>query len=197
MLCYTLKGYARACAPTTGGISDILIFDPNDVIFTQGAAVDGVLPGYTAVALSDGAAATVDDVIFNIINFNYQEAEWKYKQAAKGSQTTYSHELDFSLGDNSQLLTTFQQALDAAAYCCGLGLIIRLNSGRIFVAGEKFVNATSIPRFQMQQDGTSGGSGKAFADENNGDIVLKGDYSRNLFEYTGTWASLLALNAVG
>lgn len=196
MLCFNALPYSRPCASVTGGISDIGIFDPSDLNFTQGAAVAGVLPAYTVAALRTGAVPTDDVAIINFINFQIEEAEWKWKQSIKGCAVKYAHEFDFQLPQNSQLLTNFQQALDSAACCCGLGLIIRLNDGKIYVAGEKYVNAVTILRFQVQQDGSDGTSGKAYDDFNGGNIVLTGDYSRNLYEFTGTWASLLALNTV-
>lgn len=197
MICVTLKPYTRACGNVTGGISDIGVFDPADIAFTQAAAVDGVLPAYTAVTLTDGATATDDGPLICFINFQIGEAEWKWKQSVKGCSVKYEHEFDFTLPQNSQALTNFQQALDNAACCCGLGIVMRTNDNKIFIAGESLVNATKILRFIINQDGSDGGSGKAYDDPNAANIVLKGDYSRNLYEYTGTWASLLALNVVG
>jgi hypothetical protein len=55
------------------------------------------------------------------------------------------------------------------------------------------LNAVSITRFIIKQDGSDGTSGKLYDDLNGGNIVLKGAYSRNLYEYTGTWASVEAL----
>jgi hypothetical protein len=105
----------------------------------------------------------------------------------------YEHEFIFQLPENGQTLTTFLQALDAAGCCCGLGMAIRLNSGKILIAGEKYVSGASITRFTMKQDGSDGTSGKLYDDLNGGNIHIKGSYSRNLYEYTGTWASLEAL----
>ena len=189
MLCVSLKGYSRACGGVTGGISDIGIFDPNDLNFTQGADVEGSKVAYSAVAERDG----VDTPSVFLISFQVDEAEWTYKQSKSGCAVKYEHEVVFQLPENSQTLTTFQQALDAAGCCCGIGMFLRLNSGKIFILGEKYVNDASIPRFTMAQDGTEGGSGKLFDDFNGGNIHLKGNYSRNLYEYTGSWATVEAL----
>lgn len=191
MLCVALKQYSRACGGVTGGISDVGIFDPNDLNFTQAADVDGVKQKYSAVAERDDV---VTPSVF-LISFQVDEGEWTWTQSVTGCAVKYEHEFIFQLPENSQALTTFQQALDAAGCCCGIGMIVRLNSGKIFVAGEKYVNDESIPRFTIKQDGSEGGSGKLFDDFNGGNIHFKGSYSRNLFEYSGTWASIEALAA--
>lgn len=188
MLCVTLKNFIRACQPTSGGISDIVIFDPEDFDFTQGAAVAGVLPGYSAIALRTGATGS-SAVMFEI-NFTRDEAEWTWKQSVKGCNVKYEHSFNFQLPENSQQLTNFLQALDAASCCCGLGMVIRLSNGKIFIAGEKYVNATSIPRFTLLNNGSAGGSGKLYDDFNGGNIVVAGTFSRNLYEYTGTWTTI-------
>ena len=192
MLCVKLQERNRPCGGVTGGISDLAIFDPNDYNFTQAADIAGVKQPYTAVALRAGATAEDGAKMF-VVKFQQDEAEWTWKQSRKGCATKYDHEFKMQLPENEQGLTTFLQALDAAGCCCGIGLVMRLNSGKIFVAGEKYVNATSIPRFTVAQDGSDGTSGKLFDDLNGGNILLKGSYSRNLYEYTGTWASIEAL----
>lgn len=191
MLCVQLTGYNRACGGVTGGISDLLIFDPNDYNFTQAAPVAGVAQVYTAVALRTGATL-VGGAKMYAMNFQIEEAEWTWKQSRKACSTKYDHEFKFQLVENSHTLTTFLQALDAASCCCGLGMIIRTNNGKIFVAGEKYVNASAITRFSVTQDGSDGTTGKVFDDPNVGNIVLKGAYSRNLYEYTAAWSTLEA-----
>lgn len=350
MVCITLKAYIRACAPTTGGISDIVTFDPSDFNFTQPSAIAGVAQSYSVIALraaaisgygaigtavitnglgtpsigaggtgyttpptvaftggggtgAAGTAVITGDAVTGItitnpgtgytspptisftggggtgatatvalvsrvqsitvtaggsgylqvptvaltggggtgatatavltggvvssftiggsggtgytspptvvittvgsvaatgakmflINFQRDEAEWTWKQSVKGCSVKYEHSFNLQLPDNSQNLTTFLAALDAASCCCGLGMIMRLNNGKIFVAGEKYVNGSSISRFTVVQDGSSGGSGKLYDDFNGGNLVLTGGYLRNLYEYSGAWADIEAL----
>lgn len=194
MLCVTLKAYSRACSGVTGGISDVGIFDPSDLNFTQPAAIDGVAQPYSAIALREGVS--LDAATVFLINFQVDEGEWTWTQTVTGCAVKYEHEFIFQLPENSQALTTFQQALDAAGCCCGIGMIVRMNNGKIFVAGEKYVNGNSIPRFTIKQDGSEGGSGKLFDEFNGGNIHFKGSYSRNLYEYSGTWASVEAFTVV-
>jgi hypothetical protein len=194
MLCVTLRSYSRACGGVTGGISDIATFDPNDLNFTQAAAIAGVQQPYTAVAARDGV--DIDAATMFVINFQQDEAEWTFTQSVVGCAVKYEHGLIFQLPENSQTLTTFLQALDAASCCCGLGMIVRMNSGKVFVFGEKYVNNASIPRFTMKQDGTEGGSGKLFDEFNGANIHIKGSYSRLPYEFTGGWDVVEALMVV-
>lgn len=148
--------------------------------------------GYTSVPTIGFTPATNNGKIYPV-SFQQDEAEWKVTQSVKGCSVKYDHELDFQLPDNSQTLTSFLTALDAAACCCGLGVIFRLNNGKIFVMGERYVNATQQPRFTIKQDGSSGGSGKLIDDFNGINMVFKGSFTRNLFEYSGTWDSITSL----
>lgn len=194
MLCITLKGFTRACTPVTGGISDIVTFDPNDFNFTQVSPIAGVAQPYSVIARRTGATAVGGALMF-VITFLRDEAAWDWKQTVKGCSVKYEHTFTFQLPENGQTLTTFLQALDAASCCCGLGMIIRANDGKIFVAGEKYVNGTAIGRFTILNSGSTGGTGKLYDDFNGGNIVLTGPYSRNLFEYSGTWADIEALES--
>lgn len=192
MLCVTLQSYVRTCGAVTGGVSNIALFDPNDFNFTQAAAVDGVLPPYTAVALRAGATALNGGKMFPI-SFNDNEAQRTWSQTRNGCSYKYEHNITAQLPQLNHQLTTFLQSLTAAGCCCGLGVIIRHNDGKIFVAGEKYVNAASIAKFNVVMDGSEGDSGKAYDDFNGANVVLKAEYSRDLYEFTGTWASIEAL----
>jgi hypothetical protein len=188
MLCVKLKEFAKICGGVSGGISDVAIFDPSDFNFTQATASDP----YSAVALRDGATAANGGKMFRI-QFQVNEAERTWKQTRAGASVKYDHEFKMQLPQLSQNLTTFLESLDAAGTCCGLGLILRHNDGRIFVAGEKFVNSDEIPNFLVLPDGSDGASGKTFDNFNGANVLLKASYTRDLYEYTGTWASITAL----
>lgn len=195
MICVSLKAYTRACGGVTGGISDLAIFDPNDLNFTQGGDSGGSKVAYNAVSLRDDVEDSTPTVF--MISFQTDEAEWTWTQSKTGCAVKYEHSFVFQLPENSQNLTTWQQAIDAAGCCCGIGIIVRLNSGKIFIAGEKYVNGVSIPRFTIAQDGSEGGSGKLYDDFNGGTITLTGSYSRNLYEYSGPWSDIEALAEQG
>jgi hypothetical protein len=152
--------------------------------------------GYTSaptISFTGGGATASGGAKMYPINFQVDEGNWTWKQSVKGCAVRYDHEFIVQLPANNQALTTFLQSIDAAGCCCGVGVIARLNSGKIFVAGERYVNGSSIARFILKNDGSEGDTGKVFDDFNGGTLHLKGGYSRNLYEYTGTWASIEAL----
>ena len=161
----------------------------------------GVITGFTVTTPGTGYTSAPTVVIAAVgasanmypVTFQQDEAEWKFTQSRKGCSVKYDIELDFQLPQNSHTLSTYMQALDAAGCCCGLGIVIRQNDGKIFIAGEKYVNGSTIPRFTMAQDGSNGGSGKLIDDPNAANMVIKGSNSRNLYEYTGDYASIEAL----
>jgi hypothetical protein len=194
MLCVNLKKYTRPCLGVTGGISRIWIFDPADFDFTQAAAIDGQAQPYTAIARRAGATAANGGNMFPVV-FQYQEANRSWKHAVNGCSVMYSHEVKAQLPQLSHELTVFLKSLDSAGCCCGLGLIIEHNDGKIFVMGEKFVNAVQIPFFLVKMDGSDGDSGKKFNDFNGANVLFKSDYSRDLYEFNGGSAAINALAA--
>lgn len=179
MLCVTLSSYSAACSTTSGGVSTIWVFDPSDFDWTQ-ATVSGVAGPYTAVAL----VATSTGLMYRV-NFQRKEAEFKFKHSINGCSVKYEFDLQAQLPNLSQALTNFLQSLDKAGCCCGLGIVIQLNSGKIFVIGERVVNGDEIPYFEVKMDGTEGGSGKKFDDFNGANVMFKGEYSRMAYEFTG------------
>lgn len=197
MLCIKLKSFDRACGPTTGGVSRAWIFDRDDFNFTQSAAdADGNKPGYSAIARRAGATAIGGAMLFSVL-FQYQEAEYKYAQSRKGSSVKYAHTLEMVLPDLGQFITQWNEKVDQAGACCGIGLIVELNSGKILVLGEKYVNGVAIREWRIAQNGASGTSGKLFDDENIHTAVLEGDFYRGAYEFTGGVAAILALQDDG
>lgn len=274
MLGVQLRSLNKACKTTSGGISRIWIFDPEDYSFTQ--ATDDPITGpqpYSAIALRTGGsgatlgtitlsgggigaipvtaggtnyiappivtisgtgtgataiANVVGGVVISItvtapgtgytgtptatltpvgatvlggarmypISFSKKgnEAEYSYKQSRKGSANKVEHELKFFLNELDQLTTQWNQAVDNAGACSGIGMAIQLNSGKIFIAGERYVGNEPIDiPLLMTQDGSTGTSGKLFDDQNGQETVLKGDCGRTLYEFTAGAASLIAL----
>lgn len=161
-------------------------------INTQNVVVDdtgGITSSKTA--FSGGVTGTGGKMY--VVNFQRDEAEYQWKQSVKGCSVKYEHTFNFQLPENSQSLGTFMQALDAASCCCGLGIVFRLNDGKIFVCGEKYVNGSEISRFTVLNNGSSGSSGKLYDDFNGANMVLVGPYSRPLYEFSGTWDAITAL----
>lgn len=185
MLCVTLRSYSRGCGPVTGGISDILFFDPSDFNFTQVGPTDP----YSAVTRRTGATAVGGALMFPV-TFNVGEANRTWAHSRKGCSVKYDHTVNAQLPQLSNALTTFLSALDAAGCCCGIGLIIRANDKKTFVMGEKYVNNEEITKFTVVMDGSNGDSGKLFDDFSGANVVIKGPYSRDLFEFSGAWSAI-------
>jgi hypothetical protein len=187
MLCVTLKSYTKPCGGVSGGVSRIWVFDPTDFNFTQVAKNDP----YTVIALRDGATAAAGAKIFPI-NFQRKEAEFKFKHTITGCSVKYEFDISAQLPGLTNDLTAYLMSLDTAGCCCGLGLIIELNTGVVLVIGERYVNASLIPYFEVKMDGTDGTSGKKFEDFQGANVMFKGEYNRPAFEYTGGINSLIA-----
>lgn len=186
MICVNLKSFTRQCGSVSGGLSDLLVFDPSDFNFTNEA--NGA---YTAVARRAGATAEGGAMMFPI-KFQENEANRTWKHTRTGCSVTYDMEIRAQLPQLSQETTEFLQSLDAAGCCCGLGLAIRHNDGKIFIAGEKYVNNASITKFSVVMDGSDGDSGKTLQEFNGANVLFKASYSRDLREFTGSWAVLEA-----
>lgn len=180
MLCVTLKSYTAPCSATTGGVSDLWVYDPADFNWTQ----DATTKSYTALALRDGATAAGGAKMFRL-SFQRKEAEFKFKHTLNGCSVKYEFDLDAQLPNLSQELTNYLSSLDSAGCCCGLGLVIRLNSGKIFVIGERYVNGNTIPYFEVVMNGTEGGSGRKMEDFNGAKVMFKSEYGRMANEFSG------------
>lgn len=197
MLSISLKKFDRECAPTSGGVSRVWIFDRDDFSFTQAAAdANGDMPQYTAIVRRPGAVAEDGAVLFPVI-FQEKEAEYRYTQSLTGSSNKYEHVLEMLLPDLGHFITQWNQKVDAAAACHGIGIIVRLNSGKTLVLGEKYVNNEEIDDWKMKQNGSTGTSGRLYEDPNGQTTILTGDYHRGAYEYSGTLSSLTALEEAG
>lgn len=190
-----LLNLTKNCGGITGGIARIWAFDNSDFDFTQAAFSSTTGYGaYTAIALTTAGTTAVGKLL--PWQFEYDQAEYTYTQTRKdGSSTSsYEHKIAFSAADISQGLANWSYFVDNASVCGNLGLIIQMNTGRFLVIGEASVNtnALDIP-MRLQQSGTTGGTGKTFEDFSGINVVLTTKYKRMLMEYTGTLASLTAL----
>lgn len=178
----------------------------------SGGAVTGVNitnggSGYTSaptVAFSggsgSGAAATASlstggayffgiDSLDDTIGIDITQAN------ADGSSNSYEYLITARLAQMSQQLTNFNAKIDSAALCCQLIWLWRNNDGKIFVAGEKYVDSDIITRFKFRNDGSKTSTGKKLTDFNGEDLSIKGTYSRKPYEFTGGWAAISAFIA--
>lgn len=194
MLNVVLKGYSRPCGVTTGGVARVWVFDPQDFSFTQAAPSNGDAQVYSAVAIrtTAGASAASGALMFPIV-FQEEEAEYKFTHTRQGSSVKYSHELSVQLPQLSQSLTTFLERMDKGGVCGGLGLIIEMNDGKIFVMGEAWVGTSSITPFRVRMEGTEGTSGKTYDNFSGANAKFIGNYFRPLYEYSGGADSIIDL----
>lgn len=194
MLSIQVSGYTKQCDPITGGVSRVFVFDPADMDWTQGAITAPGLAAYTAVGLHGGATILGGSGFFEI-GFDYLEGDYKGTPSVKGSSQKYTHQLTLHLPEMSQRLTNFIFAMQSALTCTSLGFVIVLNTGKIFIMGEKIVNAAELAAVfrVIMGDGGEIGSGKAMDDPQGATVVFKGDYGRPLNEFTGGIAAITAL----
>lgn len=197
MLCVNFNNLTRECTPSSGGVSRLLIFDPSDFNWVQ----DPVTKSYTAVTLRDGAdgANPGNDPnasgFFFDIKFKRKEAEFKFTHSIGASGAPkYASELTALYAALGQELTNFLINMDAASYCCGIGLVVVLNSGVIYVLGEGFVNDAFVdPFYEVLHNGTEATSGKLFDDLNGATLKFTSDYGRPPHEFSGGLNAILDL----
>lgn len=185
MICVELKKYNKPCNPTVAGVSNMWTFDPNDVDWAYTAGT-----GYTAVTLVDSTVAPMPFVLSQI---ERDSASFKYTQSKSGSSISYAYEIEYQLAETSQSLTEYLTSLDTASICCGIGYVFYMNSGKIFVIGEKIVGGVPQPEFYLSHNGTEGDSGKATTDFTGATVKVTGTYSRGPREFTGSITAITAL----
>ena len=191
--CAKIISYEPAtCGIVAGGVSDLYIFDPTIFDFTQAAPIANVIQPYTAI--TDLGAG---DLIYPV-KFERMSAEYDYSMKSEDGVTLgYTHKVMFSVPRINMIASQWAQLIGTQGYCCGIGIVIVLNSGDILIMGEASVNAAKlVPNFYVYQDGTKANSGKKGSDKNTvSDTLTSCEYSRPLIQYTGSLASILALVA--
>lgn len=198
MIGCSVLGYTRSCAPTVGGAGFLWVGDANDFDFTSDAPdAGGNATGYASVALratsgdTSGMLLYAIDSLEDTISVNMTQAN------ADGSSSAWTYNILARMAQFSQAMTVFNQKIDGAAACCQLVFLWAGNDGNIFVAGEKYVDGLLlVPKFKLRQDGSKIDIGKKFSDFNGEDLLIKGDYSRPAYQFTGGMAGLDAFLAV-
>jgi len=160
----------------------------------SGGAVTGVTitsggTGYTTAPtvsfVSTGSANLFEiESLEDTINVVMSQAN------ADGSSSAWDYAIICNMAQFSQNMTNFNTKIDAAAACCQLLFVWQQNDGKIFTAGEKYVDSLLIPKFKLRQDGSKIDIGKKFTDFNGQNLSIKGSYSRPAFEFTGGMESL-------
>ncbi len=152
--------------------------------------------GYTTVPTAtlsvSGATAAGGGRLFPV-NMVPESGEYTYDNPKSETYSVrYDHTFMCQSFNLSQGLSNYLLSLNQGGACCGLGVIMELNSGRIFVMGEAFVGGVEQRPFRVRLS-NKGTSGKKYDDFNGADLEFSAAYFRPLYEYTGTAASLVAL----
>ena len=191
--CAKIINYSPAtCAIISGGISSLYIFDTTVFDFTQASPVSGVVQPYTAIT-DLGTSSKIYQV-----KFERMSAEYDFSMKNDdGVSPAYTHKCMFNVPRIDMLSSQWAQLINTQGYCCGIGIIMVLNSGDILIMGEASVNAASlVPIFNVYQDGTKGNSGKKGSDKNTVGVTLTSiEYFRPLIQYTGALSTITALIA--
>lgn len=154
---------------------------------TIGSGGTGYTTAPTVTFVSTGSAYLFQiDSLEDTINVSMSQAN------ADGSSSAWDYAIICNMAQFSQQMTNFNTKIDAAAACCQMVFVWQQNDGKIFVAGEKYVDGNLIPKFKLRQDGSKIDIGKKFTDFNGQNLSIKGSYSRPAFEFTGGIESLQA-----
>jgi hypothetical protein len=146
--------------------------------------------GYTSAPTVVIGSAVAGAALFEIDSLDDTINTVLTQSNPDGSSSAWEYAITASMAQFSQSMTNFNTKIDAAAACCQLVFIWQNNDGKIFVAGEKYVDGVKIVPFKLRQDGSKIDNGKKFTDKNGQDLSIKGTYSRPAYEFTGGMAGL-------
>lgn len=181
---------ATATATVSGGAVTGITITSGGSGYTSAPTVSFGGPGTGATATA--ALSTGGANLFTISSIQDFLSVDIAQSNADGSSSSYAYTITARLAQMSQAMGVFATKIDAASLCCQLVFIWRDNNGKIFVVGEKYVDANILTRFSFRQDGSKYSTGKKLTDFNGADLSIQGAYSRLPYEFTGGWAALSA-----
>lgn len=195
MLCKTPAALAKVCNNNPSGISGLWLYDPLDFTWTQPTVANGT-GALTVVARATGATAIGGALMYKVALDNKDNAgNYEAKRTLKNRKPKYEHNINVKYEELSQTLTDWLSTMDATA-CCGVGMVIRLNSGKILVAGQRVIGGVEIAYpLQMLLEDSTISSGKASDDFQGGDLNFKGDHNLPLNEFTGNISVIIGFES--
>lgn len=185
MLNVVFQKYTRTCSSVAGGISRIWAYDPADFNWTEtatGTAPVLVVKKYSAIVRNTGATFAGGARMFPIPVIPEESFRTGKQTSRKGCGTRWEHEVTCQIPQLSGEMEGYLQSLADASCCAGIGLVIEHFDGKLFSAGEAWVNTVTIPTFKMYMDGVETESGKVLDDFNGATLKFKGAYTRELRE---------------
>jgi hypothetical protein len=129
------------------------------------------------------AARSTGGAYFFPVDFVQETLHIDWDQTYSDGSSNYAFTIAGRLSQISQQLTNFNSKLDSSAACCQLIIVWVMNDGKIFVLGEKNVDAAELQKFQLRQDGSKGTTGTRNIDFNGEDLSIKGNYFRKFSKY--------------
>jgi GH24 family phage-related lysozyme (muramidase) len=190
MLSVTVQGYGQTCTSTnSGGLSRLWVGDADDFTFTAGTT-NAQTSGYSAIARR---GADEDGRLLYEITSLEDTLSAKATQSITDGAVSWAYEIGGRLIKMQQSLSQFAEKLDAAAICGQLLWIWEDNNGLFWVAGEKWIGTSTIPKFKIKQDGSVIDWGAAFNQFNGMTFSAKGNYRRPPYTYTGGSAGIIAM----
>lgn len=191
MLGVSVTGYQQTCTNNSGGISRLWVGDAEDFNLTSGAS-GAQKDGYSAIARRTGATHVGGADLYEMI---LQEDSGKV--TATNSETAgsaqWAYALEGQLIQVQQSMIDFAQKLDAASLCGQLIWVWQDNNGKIWVAGEKYVDAAAIVKFKIRQNGSVIDFGQALNTFNGMNFKAQGNYTRPAYEFSGGFTALSAM----
>jgi hypothetical protein len=193
MITVTVTGYQQTCATNSGGISRLWVGDASDFDFTSGTT-SAEESGYSAIARRAGATAP-DGSLFEII-LQDETGKATITQSIENGSASWAYLLEGQLLRVQQSMAKFAAMLDSASICGQLLWVWSDMNGKIWVAGEQYVDATQLSRkFKLKQNGSVIDWGQAMNSFNGMNLKVAGNYYRPAYEFTGGIAGITAVAA--
>lgn len=166
---------------------------------TMGATLNGTSPTVYYTPANDmaltvgewtgGVSATDAGKLYEITSLE-NTLGVEINQTLTDGSSSWEYVITARLAQMSQQMTNFNSKIDAAATCCELLFVWWNNDGKLFVAGEKYVDGVRQRPFKIRQDGSKIQTGKTFTEFNGQDLSMKGTFSRPPYEFTGGMEAL-------
>jgi hypothetical protein len=191
MIGVTVAGYTQTCTTNSGGISRLWVGDAEDFNLTSGTT-NAQTSGYSAIARRTGATHVGGADLFEIVLLE-DSGKANITQSIQNGSAQWAYALEGQLLYVQQTMIDFAMKLDAASLCGQLIWVIQDNNGKLWVIGEKWVDASAIVKFKVKQDGSVVDFGQALNSFHGMNFKAQGNYRRPAYEFTAGFTALSAM----